>query len=110
MTEQTSGAAVRRPTWMVATIAGAFGLLYAYAVWAGISQLVMSLQGGVALSAMAWIVWGLAIVLPIVAFALAVSFGHSRGLRTLTLLLLVGLSIVAVFWLDALAYVTRPGM
>jgi len=107
VTEET-GAAVKRPTWMVATIAGAFALLYAYAVWSGISQLVQSVQAasasGVSLNAMGWLVWALAIVLPILLFALALSFGNSRGLRTLALLLLVGLSIVAIFWLDVMAY------
>ncbi|QBR74361.1 hypothetical protein [Microbacterium sediminis] len=111
MTEQTSAAhdgSMKRPTWIIATIAGIFGLLYAYAVWSGISQLVQSVQAasasGLALNAMGWLVWILAILLPILLFALAVSIGHSRGLRTLTVLLLVGLSIVAIFWLDVMAY------
>lgn len=111
MTEQTSaphGGSVKRPTWIIATIAGAFGLLYAYAVWSGISQLVQSVQAasasGLSLNAMGWLVWILAIVLPILLFAVAVSFGNSRGLRTLTVLLGVGLSIVAIFWLNVMAY------
>lgn len=99
---------VRRPAWIVATIAGIFALLYAYAVWSGISQLVQSVQAaaasGLSLNALGWIVWLLAIVLPILVFAIAVSFGRVRGLRTLIVLLLVGLSIVAVFWLDVMAY------
>jgi len=99
---------VKRPVWVVATIAGAFGLLYAYAVWSGISQLVQSVQAasqvGMSLNAMGWIVWLLAIALPILVFALALSYGRTRGLRTLTILLGVGLSIVAIFWLDVMAY------
>jgi glucan phosphoethanolaminetransferase (alkaline phosphatase superfamily) len=108
VTESTS--AVRRPTWIVATIAGAFALLYAYAVWSAISQLVQSVQttssAGLSLNPLGWIVWLLAIALPIALFALAVSIGRTRGLRTLAILLLVGLSIVAVFWLDVVAYTT----
>jgi hypothetical protein len=108
VTESTSAA--RRPTWIVATIAGAFALLYAYAVWNAVAQLVQSVQtmaaAGLSLNALGWIVWLLAIALPIALFAIAVSVGRTRGLRTLAILLLVGLSIVAVFWLDVVAYTT----
>ncbi|WP_261167275.1 hypothetical protein [Microbacterium sp. Marseille-Q6965] len=108
MTETTSVA--KRPTWIVATIAGVFALLYAYAVWSGISQLVQSVQttaaAGLSLNALGWGMWLLTIALPVVLFAIAVSVGRTRGLRILTILLLVGLSIVAVLWLNVMAYTT----
>ncbi|GGH39996.1 hypothetical protein [Microbacterium album] len=109
MTGQT-GAAARSaaPTWAVAAIAGFFGLLFAYAVWTAISYLIASLQAagtaGLSLTATGWIVWLLAIALPILLFAVAVVVGRARGLVTLTLLLLTALALVAVYWLDVVAY------
>ncbi|MER7797595.1 bacitracin resistance protein [Microbacterium sp. NPDC096154] len=104
----------RTPTWLSATIAGVFGLLYAYAVWTAISYLVQWIQAagtaGLSLSAMGWVVWVLAIAIPIAVFALAASLGWRRGATALTLFLLAGLSLVAVFWLDVLSYVTPERM
>lgn len=98
----------RRPTWAVATIAGLFGLFYAYAVWSGVSQLVQSVQFAssldITLTLFGWVLWSLTIVLPIALFAVALSIAKNRSLSRLAVLLLVGLSIVAVFWLDATAY------
>lgn len=97
-------------TWAVAVIAGAFGLLFAYAVWTAVNYLVATLQAaGVAelsLLPMGWVVWLLAIALPILLFALAVVLGRRGGLLRLTLFLLTALSLVAVFWLNVVAYTT----
>lgn len=96
------------PTWIVATISGFFGLLYAYAVWSAVAQLVASVQSlgelGLGLNPLGWIVWLLAIALPIVLFAMAVSFGRTRGVRTLAILLTTGLALVGAFWLNVTAY------
>ena len=46
----------------------------------------------------------LAIALPVLLFAVALALGRRRGLLSLTLFLLTGLAIVAVFWLDVVAY------
>lgn len=112
--EKTVRAARTTPTWIVATISGVFGLLFAYAVWTAISYLVQWIQAagaaGLSLSAMGWIVWIAAVAMPIAVFALAFSLGRRRGPLTLTLFLLAGLALVAVFWLDVLAYVTPDRM
>lgn len=96
------------PTWAVAAIAGVFALLFAYAVLTAVNYLVASLQSagaaGLSLTPMGWVVWILAIALPILLFALALALGRRRGLLTLTLFLLTGLALVAVFWLDVVAY------
>lgn len=110
MTDDTRTIRPKAPTWAVATIAGFFGLLFAYAVWTAVNYLVAWLQAagaaGTSLSAMGWVVWILAIVLPILLFGVALALGIRRGLVSLALFLLTGLSLVAVFWLNVVAYTT----
>mgnify|MGYP004514975515 CR=1 FL=1 len=98
------------PRWAVWAIAGAFALLFAYAVWTAVNYLVAWVQAagaaGQSLSAMGWIVWILAILLPILLFGIALGLGMRRGKRKLALFLLTALSLVAVFWLNVVAYTT----
>lgn len=92
------------PTWFAATIAGVFGLFYAYAVWAGVSYLVVMAQTasavGGALTPVSWIAMIMTIVVPIGTFVVAVLLGRRREAWKLILLLLVGLALTAVFWLN----------
>lgn len=98
------------PTWAVVAISGAFALLFAYAVWTAVSYLAGWLSAaesaGLSLTPMGWVVWILAIILPLVLFGLAVGLGRRRGMGALTLMLLAGLALVAVYWLDVVAYTT----
>lgn len=98
------------PVWAVAAVAGVFALLFAYAVWTAVNYLVASVEAagaaGLSLTPMGWVVWILAIALPVLVFAVALGTGLRRGLLHLTLFLLAGLALVAVFWLDAVAYTT----
>jgi hypothetical protein len=91
------------PTWIVVTIAGIFGLFYAYAVWNSLGNLIQTLAF-TPLNLGGWIVWLFAIVFPIVVFALAFALGYRRRAVHFALILLAGLAVVAVFWLDLLAY------
>ncbi len=106
--ETRTSSATRTPRWILATMIGFFGLLYAFAVWNGVGQLIVQTQSlaavDLSLSLVGWIVWILTIALPIVIFAIVVSLGRKAGAGRLALLLVAGLSIVAVFWLDVLAY------
>ena len=110
MTTETHDARRTPPVWAVATVAGFFALLFAYAVWTAISYLVAWVQAAGAadasLNTMGWVVWILAIALPIVLFGVALALGMRRGLVTLALFLLTGLALVAVFWLNVVAYTT----
>ena len=110
MTAETQTTDRTAPTWAIATIAGVFGLLYAYAVWSAVNYLVEWQQAasaaGASLNAMGWIVWILAIALPIALFGIALALGRRRGLVRLALFQLTGLSLVAVFWLNVVAYTT----
>lgn len=102
------------PAWLVATVAGAFGLFYAYAVWAGVQYLIVTLQeisrqqeilgADVALTPLAWIALVMAILVPIAAFAVAMVLGRAKAVWKLALLLLAGLALTSVFWLDVQAF------
>lgn len=98
----------RNTTWAVATIAGAFGLFYAYAVWNALGNLIQSVQfageNGFVLSSLGWFIWIFATVFPIVAFAAAFAIGYRRPALRLALVMLAGLALTAVFWLNVVAY------
>ncbi len=95
-------ASSRTPVWLVATIAGAFGLFYAYAVWNALGNLVEASRLG--LNALGWFLWIFATVFPILAFAAAFAIGFRRPAHHLALVLLTGLALTAVFWLNVVAY------
>ncbi|MDZ8172278.1 hypothetical protein [Microbacterium xanthum] len=103
-TETASERSRRIPTWLTGTITGAFGLLYAYAVWNALDFLILQASGLRGLNGLGWLVLGFAVLFPIIVFAVTFGMGRRRGARALSLMLLVGLGLVAVFWLDVLAY------
>ena len=102
------------PAWLVGTVAGLFGLFYAYAVWTGVQYLVSTLQElsaqsaatGVdfALTPLAWIALIAAIAVPVASFAVAMVMGRGKPVWKLALLLLAGLAVTSVFWLDVQAF------
>lgn len=113
----TDSAASRRrtPAWVLATIAGLFGLLYAYAVWAGLANLLAmnSLATnvlGATLQPTAWIALILAMVVPAAAFALAVALGARRAVWKLVVLLIVGLALVGAYWINVQALFTHASV
>ena len=92
------------PTGLVATIAGAFGLFYAYAVWNAVAFLVSQARGPLGLNGYGWFVLLLAVFFPIIVFALVFAIGRRRHWWEFALMLLAGLGLVAVFWLNVVAY------
>jgi hypothetical protein len=111
MTEATTDAAAstprKNPTWLVATIAGLFGLFYAYAVWNALGNLILAVPLG--LNALGWFLWIFATVFPILAFGAAFTLGSQRPPHHFVLVMLTGLALTAVFWLDVVAYATTNG-
>jgi hypothetical protein len=107
-TDADSAPRRRNPTWLVATIAGAFGLFYAYAVWNALGNLIQSVQfagdNGFTLSALGWIIWLFATAFPIIAFAAAFTIGYRRPAHHFILVMATGLALTAVFWLNVVAY------
>ena len=100
----------KTPTWLVATIAGVVGLFYAYAVWNAIGNLVATLQvfagAGLTLNALGWFIWIFAAVFPLLVWGGAFAIGYRRAPHELLLVMLSGLALVAVFWLNIVAYTT----
>ncbi|GAA1959703.1 hypothetical protein GCM10009776_22840 [Microbacterium deminutum] len=104
MTDAAASVPRRNPTWLVATIAGGFGLFYAYAVWNALGNLTQAAPLG--LNALGWIIWIFATVFPILAFIAAFTVGYRGPALHLALVMLTGLALTAVFWLDVVAYTT----
>ena len=107
-----SPAAERRtalPVWLIATIAGFFGLFYAYAVWNAVAFLISQATGPLGLNGGGWALLLTAIAFPIIVFALAFAIGWKRRAGAFALIMLSGLGIVAVFWMNVIAYATVYG-
>jgi len=94
------------PVWATAVIAGAFGLFYAYMVWNAVAFLV---DRASRLYPLGWTVLLLAVVMPILVFAGAFALGQRRRAWQFALLMLTGLGLVCVFWLNVLAYSWTSG-
>jgi len=109
MTDATQKPAPRPPSWLRATIVGVFGLLYAYIVWNAVAFLVVQAGGSLGLSALGWFVLLFAVVFPIVVFVAAVMLGRRRHAGLLSLVMLAGLALSAVFWLNILGYAYAYG-
>ena len=106
MTEATTDAATSaprtNPTWLVAMVAGAFGLFYAYAVWNALGNLIAAAPLG--LNALGWFLWIFTTVFPVLAFTIAFAVGFRRPPLIFALIMLTGLAVTAVFWLNIVAY------
>jgi hypothetical protein len=116
MSEATTDAAAsvpsepRRPaTWIVVAISVLFGLFYAYALWNAVGFLIEQATGPLGLNGYGWFVLLLAVAFPLVAFAIAFAVGWRRRPWQFALVLLTGLCLVSVFWLNVLAYAAVYG-
>jgi len=100
---ETASSAPRSPRWLVGLVVGVAGLFYAYAVWNAIAHLVtMATPDG--LSGIGWITLLFGVVFPAIVFVLAYAIGRRRRVGELSLVLLAGSGIVAVFWLSLVGY------
>jgi hypothetical protein len=97
------------PVWAIATIAGVFGLFYAYAFWNALAFLIQQASGDLGINGYGWFVLILAVVFPVLAFAVAFAIGWRRRALPFALLLLTGLCVSCVFWLNVLAYTQIAG-
>lgn len=82
-------------------IIGLAGLFYAYAIWNAIAYLVTVAQYG--LNAYGWFVLIFSVLFPILVFAAAYALGRRRNALELTLVMIAGLGLVAVFWINVVA-------
>lgn len=84
-----------------AIIVGLAGLFYAYAVWNAVAHLVSVAQYG--LNTYGWFVLIFSVLFPILVFAAAFALGRRRGAVELAIVMLAGLGLVAVFWINVVA-------
>ena len=100
----------KTPTWLVATISGLVGLFYAYAVWNAIGNLIETIgfygEAGMSLTALGWAVWLFAALFPLLVWGAAFALAYRRAAHELLLVMVTGLALVAVFWLNVVAYTT----
>ncbi len=89
---------------MKTLILGLAGLFYAYAVWNAVAYLVSVAQYG--LNAYGWFVLLFSVLFPILVFAAAYALGRRRQAVEFALVLLAGLTLVAVFWMNVVALST----
>ena len=94
------------PTFVVVTIAGLFGLFYAFVVWSSVALLIQQVNGPLGLNGLGWFVYILPIVFPLVAFGVAFAIGARRRAGEFSLELLTGLTVSAAFWLAFVGYGT----
>ncbi|GAA0494033.1 bacitracin resistance protein [Microbacterium aurantiacum] len=96
--------------WLIVAIAAAAGLFFAYAVWSAVGNLIQTVafysEAGFSLNALGWFVWLFAAVFPVLVWSVAFALGFRRRAHELALIMLVGLALVAVFWLNILSYVS----
>lgn len=97
------------PTWAIVTISVIFGLFYAYFVWNAIDFLITQATGTLSLNGYGWFVLLFAVVFPLIAFGIAFAIGWRRVWWGFALVLLAGLGVVSVFWLDVIAYSATNG-
>ncbi len=93
----------RLPVWAVVATAGLSGLFYAYAVWGAIAFLAECAAQGI--TGYGWFVLILPIVFPVIVFGAAFAAGWRRRFAVFAFLLLAGLALVAVFWLNVVGLV-----
>ena len=100
----------KTPTWLVAAISGVAGLFYAYAVWNALGNLIATLgvfsDAGLTLNALGWFIWIFAAVFPLLVWGAAFALAYRRAPHELLLVMITGLALVAVFWLNVVAYTT----
>ncbi|WP_341998782.1 bacitracin resistance protein [Microbacterium sp. LWH7-1.2] len=98
----------RMPVWLVVAISGIAGLFYAFAVWSAIANLVQAIafyaNGGYEINALGWFVWIFAALFPLIVWAIAFALGYRRQAHEFLLLMVTGLAVVGVFWLNVVAY------
>ena len=96
---------VRGPLGLGKTIiVGLAGLFYAYGVWNAVAYLVTVAQYG--LNAYGWFVLIFSVLFPILVFAAAYALGRRRAALDLAVVMVAGLALVAVFWMNVVALST----
>lgn len=85
-------------------IVGLAGLFYAYAVWNAVAYMITISEVG--LNAYGWFVLIFSVLFPILVFAIGYALGRRRNAGELSIVMIAGLALVAVFWMNVVAFST----
>ncbi|MEJ1087731.1 hypothetical protein WDU99_05320 [Microbacterium sp. Mu-80] len=88
-------------------LVGIFGLAYAFLVWNAVFYLIEMAQAG--LGTYGWVVLLLPVFVPMIVFVIALALSRRTSIGVFALVMLAGLGLSAVFWLDTLSYALRNG-
>ncbi|SJN33209.1 hypothetical protein FM104_08215 [Microbacterium esteraromaticum] len=95
----------RLRSFMHGLLTGFFGLAYAFVTWNAAFYLVQMAQLGI--SGYGWVVLLLPVIVPIIVFVIALALTRKRPLGAFIIVMLGGLGLSAVFWLNTLSYAIR---
>ncbi|WP_426183544.1 hypothetical protein [Microbacterium sp. TWP3-1-2b2] len=100
MSENTLSAQQPLGLWK-SVIVGIAGLFYAYAVWNALSYLFTVAPAGI--NAYGWFVLIFSVLFPVLVFVIVYALGRHRSAGELTVAMIAGLALVAVFWMNVAA-------
>lgn len=107
MTDAAAAPRGRYASWPALAIAIFFGLFYAYDLWEAVGNVLtlagVAAQFGIALSARAWVILVVSVLLPIALFVVAWWLGRRRSYLMQAFLYLVGLTVSAASYLSLVA-------
>lgn len=96
-------------SWLRWVVSSLFGLLFAFAIFIAIINLVAQAGGAQGLSGLGWVVMLLPVIFPAVAFVACFVFARRRRVWQLALVFVAGLALTAVFWLDIVMFQISSG-
>lgn len=82
-------------------IVGIAGLFYAYAVWNALAYVFTVAPAGI--NAYGWFVLIFSVLFPILVFVIVYVLARRRPAGELTIAMIAGLALVAVFWMNVAA-------
>ena len=82
-------------------VIGVAGLFYAYAIWNAVAYLITVAPAGI--NTYGWFVLIFSVLFPVLVFVVAYVIGRRRTTGELTIVMLAGLALVAVFWMNVAA-------
>ncbi|GAB3631377.1 hypothetical protein ACNPNP_07350 [Microbacterium sp. AGC85] len=82
-------------------VVGLAGLFYAYAVWNALSYTFTVAPAGI--NAYGWFVLIFSVLFPILVFVIVYVLARRRSAGELTIAMIAGLALVAVFWMNVAA-------
>lgn len=86
---------------------GILGLAYALLIWNASFYLIEMAQAGI--SGYGWTVLLMPVIVPMIVFAVGLMLARRRTLGVFVVVMLAGLGLSAVFWLDTLSFALRNG-